>query len=167
MRFPVFFLASALAVSMYAGGAMAAEMKTDVSRAPYAGTTAALKGDFDGDGRQDEVAFTADEDDREGVRQTIWLRLGNGDEVRVMSLDAALATQVQRAPAADYALDCGSFSDHCGETLRTTTDSLVLSLDQGMTVLVHWNGSAFDQDFVRSDEVRLSRAVATLFALNP
>ncbi|MFT3995893.1 MAG: hypothetical protein QM667_00680 [Asticcacaulis sp.] len=155
--------AALVTVMMMAGPVMAAEMHTDARQAPYVGLSASLKGDFDGDGRLDDVAFTADG----GDRQAVWLRLGNGQEVQVMSLDARLAAQVQRAPAGGYALDCGSFADHCGADIRTTADSLVLSLDDGVNVLVHWTGKSFDQDFIRSDEVRLSRAVATLFAFNP
>jgi len=163
MRFAVPFLVSSFALCLLTGAATAAEMKPDLRQAPFGGVTNTLKGDFDGDGRLDDVAFMPEE----GERQAVWLRLGNGQSVRVISLDARQAAQIERAPAADYALDCGSFADQCGDSLRTTTDGLVLSLDEGMTVLVHWNGSAFDQDFIRSDEVRLSRAVATLFAFNP
>lgn len=143
--------------------ASAADLRADVSKAPFTGLSASLKGDFDGDGRLDDVVFSAED----GDRQAVYMRLGGGEEVKVISLDARLAAQVQRAPAATYQVDCGSFADHCGGDIKTQTDGLILSLDEGVTVLVHWNGEAFDQDFVRSDEVRLSRAVATLFAFNP
>lgn len=156
-------LVAVVAGMMLAGTAGAADLRTDVSKAPFSGLSASLKGDFDGDGRIDDVVFSAED----GDRQAVYMRLGRGEEVKVISLDARLAAQVQRAPAATYQVDCGSFSDHCNGDIETHTDGLILSLDDGVTVLVHWNGQAFDQDFVHSDEVRLSRAVATLFAFNP
>ncbi|ESQ81358.1 hypothetical protein [Asticcacaulis sp. YBE204] len=149
-----------------AGSVSAAELKADVVKAPYAGLAAPLKGDFDGDGRQDDVWFSQDDD----ARQSVYIRLNRAEgaeDLKVMSLDAKLTPQAQRAVAADYKVDCGAFADNCTDGVRLTTDGLILSLDEGMTVLIHWTGKGFDQDFIRSDDVRLSRAVATLFALNP
>lgn len=142
----------------------AASLKPNGFMSSAARETIVLKADFDGDGHMDDVWLSPDED---GSRLGVYIRLnraGGSTEYRVTAIDADLAAQVQHAPASAYKRDCGDFASACeADALTLAHDGLIVSLDEGVNVLVHWSPEGFQQDFIASDEVRLRRAVATLF----
>jgi len=128
-------------------------------------------GDFDGDGHVDQLYLVTEADTG---RVAVHVRLNRADgvqDIRVTSLDvgAASTPNVQVVPAGSaYAADCGTYSSDCHEgTLKADHDSVLLSLDGSTSVLIHWTGAKFDQDFVHSNDSLLAHAVAALYAVNP
>ncbi len=126
-------------------------------------------GDFDGDGTRDAL-FLVNEPDSDRVAVHVRLNKATGaEDVRVTSLDghASAASDLRVVAAGQYVLDCGSFSDSCGaHTVEALNQSLIIGLEGGLTVLVHWQGDHFEQDFVRSDDAVLARALSGLYASN-
>ncbi|MFT4091040.1 MAG: hypothetical protein QM645_09935 [Asticcacaulis sp.] len=130
---------------------------------------AQLTADLNGDGLKDDIWFSHNGQDRLNLH----VRFSGsalGDDMYdhiVTGLDVAQAHQLQSAPAGTYRLDCGDFSSACAQdAVHTAHDGLILSLDEGLTILIHWNGETFEQDFVASNTVRMQRAMAVRFALN-
>ena len=128
----------------------------------------ARQGDFDGDGRMDDLYLV---DEPETGRVAVHVRLNTAEgpkDFRVTSLDmdvdAALNLNVVHAGL--YQADCGSFSTDCSAGITTHTDSLMLGTGGGTSVLVHWQGDHFEQDFVRNDEAMMAQALSALYALN-
>lgn len=118
-----------------------------------AADTVAREGDFDGDGRRD-VLYLIDEPATGRVAVHVRLNTAAGArDVRVSSYDGqATASMPRIVPAGHYAGDCGSFATDCGQAdIVTTSDSLALDLGDGVTVLMHWQGDRFDQDFIKPD----------------
>ncbi len=93
------------------------------------------------------------------------------EDIRVTSLDVggAATPNLQVVPAGtSYATDCGTYSSDCHDgTLKADHDSVLLGLDGSTSVLIHWTGAKFDQDFVHSNDSLLAHAVAALYAVNP
>jgi hypothetical protein len=164
MRTAAGFIVMLMSMSLSMPVVAATFKDTQISQNPF--SAQGIKGDFNGDGMPDEVWFSH-ETDTDRVKVNIRLnRLDGVENIQVTSLDANLTANVQSAPASAYQRDCGDFSSDCEQArLVTKTDALLLSLNEGITVLVYWNGQQFEQDFVASDELRLRRAVSTLSAL--
>ena len=128
-------------------------------------------GDFDGDGRVDQLYLVTEADTG---RVAVHVRLNRADgvqDVRITSLDVAGSAtpnlQVVHA-GATYATDCGTYSSDCQQgKLKADHDSVLLGLDGSTSVLIHWTGAKFDQDFVHSNDSLLAHAVAALYAVNP
>jgi hypothetical protein len=115
--------------------------------------TAAREGDFDGDGRRDALYLVNDPaTGRIAVHVRLNTEAGQHD-IRVSSYDANSGASLPRVvPAGRYAPDCGSFATDCGQAdIVTRSDSLALDLGDGVTVLMHWQGDRFDQDFIKPD----------------
>ncbi len=139
--------------------------------APATAQSAVRSGDFDGDGRVDQLYLVTEADTG---RVAVHLRLNRADgvqDIRVTSLDVAgsATPNLQVVPAGTrYATDCGTYSADCHEgTLTADHDSVLLGLDGSTSVLIHWTGAKFDQDFVHSNDSLLAHAVAALYAVNP
>ena len=139
--------------------------------APATAGSAVRSGDFDGDGRVDQLYLVTEADTG---RVAVHVRLNRADgveDVRVTSLDVggAATPNLQVVPAGTrYAADCGTYASDCHDgTLKADHDSVLLGLDGSTSVLIHWTGARFDQDFVRSNDSLLAHAVAALYAVNP
>lgn len=132
--------------------------------------TAVRSGDFDGDGRIDQLYLVTEDSGRVALHVRLDRATGPQD-IRVTSVDIsdASAPNLQVVPAgAAYTADCGTYSSECREgKLTAAHDSVLLALDGSTTVLLHWTGAQFDQDFVRSNDSLLAHAVAALYAFNP
>ena len=126
-------------------------------------------GDFDGDGTRDAL-FLVNEPDSDRVAIHIRLnKAGGAEDIRVTSLDgrASAASDLRVVAAGQYVLDCGTFSDSCAaHTVEANSQSIIVSMEGGLTVLIHWQGDHFEQDFVRSDEAAMARALSSLYAAN-
>jgi len=127
-------------------------------------------GDFDGDGRVDQLYLVTEADTG---RVAVHVRLDRATgprDIRVTSLDVgtAAAPDLQVVPAGTaLAADCGTYASDCRQGVVTAPhDSIVLGLDSSTSVLIHWTGAQFDQDFVRSRDSLLAHAVAALYAEN-
>jgi len=173
MRMRSVLLGSVLALMM-TGGAMiasqagAATLMPDFNTLSRPDQTLVRSGDFDGDGRTDELYMVAEADTG---RVAIHVRLNRAEgvkDIRVTSLDSGNATpNLHVAAAGFYQADCGTYTTDCASNgIRTLQDSLILGLDGDTTVLLHWQGDHFEQDFIRNDEASLARALSALYALN-
>ncbi len=132
----------------------------------------ARAGDFDGDGRRDTL-YLVDEPATGRIAVHVRLNTAAGEhDIRVSSYDSHAGTTAPRiVPAGRYATDCGSYATDCGEAaIVTTSDSLALDLGDGVTVLMHWQGGRFDQDFIKPDAVApwagLADTMAEVYAAN-
>ncbi len=137
--------------SALAAGASASTMPHNVHLG--VADTVAREGDFDGDGRRDAL-YLVDEPATGRVAVHVRLNTAAGErDLRVSSYDAQSGASMPRiVPAGHYAADCGSFATDCGQGgIVTTSDSLALDLGDGVTVLMHWHGDRFDQDFIKPD----------------
>lgn len=127
-------------------------------------------GDFDGDGRADTLYLVNEAD---SGRVAVHIRLDRVDgpqDMRVTSLEAGAfdPPNLRVVPAGAYAPDCGTYAAGCtSKPIEAAHDSVMLGLDGTTTVLLYWNGSHFEQDFVKSDDTILAHAVAALYAVNP
>lgn len=138
-------------LSALAGQSLASDMPYNLHAA--GADLQARAGDFDGDGRQDAL-YLVDEPATARVAVHIRLNTTAGErDMRVSSYDGAAGASAPRiVPAGHYATDCGSFATDCGQgDIVTTSDSLALDLGDGVTVLMHWQGGRFDQDFIKPD----------------
>ncbi len=126
-------------------------------------------GDFDGDGRRDDLYLT-DEDGTGRVAVHVRLNTAEGArDIRVTSLDMDVdsSPDLSVVPAGAYAADCGNFATNCGAGVVAAHDSLMLGLGSGSSVLMHWQGDHFETDFVHNDEAEIARALSALYASNP
>ncbi len=125
-------------------------------------------GDFDGDGRRDSLYFSAEPgSDRIAVHARLNTISGPRD-IRVTSLDiSAAAPGVRVVPAGAYAADCGNVVRDCGPAITAAHDSLILGMDSGTSVLLHWQGDHFEADFVHNDDAGMDRVLSALYAANP
>lgn len=166
-------LRSIILAAMCAAGlssaAQAATLTPDLHSLKPALTTE-RRGDFDGDGRVDQLYLVTEADTG---RVAVHVRLDRAtgpQDIRVTSLDvgAAAAPDLQVVTAGTaLAVDCGTYASDCHQGLMTAAhDSILLSLDGSTSVLIHWTGGQFDQDFVRSRDGLLAHAVAALYAEN-
>ena len=132
---------------------------------------AVRSGDFDGDGRVDQLYLVTEADTGRVAVHVRFDRAAGPQDLRVTSLDvdASSAPNLQVVAAGTaLAADCGTYSSDCREgTLKAAHDSILLGLDGSTSVLIHWTGAQFDQDFVRSNDALLAHAVAALYAANP
>jgi hypothetical protein len=161
--------------SMVVGGvaitklAHASTLTPDFNALSRHDTTALRDGDFDGDGRVDELYLVSEADTG---RVAIHVRLNTADgaqDIRVTSLDSGnAAPNVHVVGAGVYAADCGTYTTDCANAgVHTQHDSLIVSLDNDTSVLLHWQNDHFETDFVRNDEARMAHALSALYALNP
>ena len=139
--------------------------------APATAQPVVRSGDFDGDGRVDQLYLVTEADTG---RVAVHVRLNRADgvqDIRITSLDVggAATPNLQVVSAGTrYATDCGTYSSDChADTLMANHDSVLLGLDGSTSVLIHWTGAKFDQDFVHSNDSLLAHAVAALYAVNP
>jgi len=156
------------------GGAMittlahAATLTPDFNSLSHPAQPVSREGDFDGDGRIDELYMVSEADTgRVAVHVRLNTVAGNRD-IRVTSLDSGDATpNLHVVSAGLYPADCGTYTTDCAANgIQADHDSLVLGLDGDTTVLLHWQSDHFEQDFIRSDEARMARALSALYALN-
>lgn len=152
-----------------AASAHASQMTPDLNAMASPHALQPRGGDFDGDGSRDAL-FLVNEPDSDRVAVHVRLNKATGPEdIRVTSLDARAsgASDLRIVAAGQYVLDCGSFSDSCtGHTVEARNQCLIIGLEGGLTVLVHWQADHFEQDFVRSDEAVMARALSGLYAAN-
>ena len=159
-----------LAAGLYlaAGSGQAASLMPSVSALNPA-FDLTRQGDFDGDGRSDTLYLIGEDSGRTAVHIRLNTAAGTQD-VRVTSIDLpdGSVPDIQVVKAGAYRADCGNFSSECDQASVTAShDSLILGLDDGVSVLAHWQNDHFEQDFVRSDEALMAHAVAALYAVNP
>ena len=158
----------AAGLCLAAGSSQAASLMPNVSALNPA-FDLTRQGDFDGDGRTDTLYLIGEDSGRTAVHIRLNTVAGTQD-VRVTSIDLpqGVVPDVQVVKAGAYRADCGNFSSDCAQASVTAAhDSLILGLDGGVSVLAHWQGDHFEQDFVRSDEALMAHAVAALYAVNP
>lgn len=163
-----------LLTALAAGGMMIASLADASTLAPdfnslsRPGQPLVRTGDFNGDGRGDEL-YMVSEADTGRVAIHVRLNTNHGDrDIRVTSIDSGnTAPNLHIAAAGLYQVDCGTYATDCAASgIRTTHDSLILGLDGDTTVLLHWQGDHFETDFIRNDEARMARAFSALYALN-
>lgn len=153
----------ALALAGFAGIAEAAHVSPDLRQ--HNMTQPTLRdGDFDGDGRIDSLRLV---NEANTGRIGVHVRLADGRDQRVTSFDASAAPALRVVPAGAFAVDCGNFSTTCADApITTQADGLILAMDGGISVLLHWQDGQFAQDFVRSDEADMARVASALYAVN-
>ncbi len=156
-----------LGVLLGAMPAMSATLTPDMG--PLSASQGRLErdGDFDGDGRRDDLQLVAEADDRVAVH----VRLNTADGVRDVNVTRIEASanapmNVQVVKAGSYVSDCGDYAEGCQARIEAMHDSLVFGLSDGVTVLAHWQGDHFEQDFIRQDEAMLAQSLAGLLASN-
>jgi hypothetical protein len=155
--------AMALMLAGVAGLSEAAQLAPDL-RLHQKAQPALRNGDFDGDGRMDTLRLV---NDAGAGRIAVHVRLADGHDQRVTSFDASAVPTLRVVSAGSYAVDCGNFSNSCTEApIAMTTDGLILAMDGGVSVLLHWQDGQFAQDFVRSDEADMARVASALYAVN-
>ncbi|MGA9659908.1 MAG: hypothetical protein WBQ60_12535 [Asticcacaulis sp.] len=147
--------------------ASAAQLMPDLSAHGFTNRAVLRDGDFNGDGRLDELYFVT-ENDTGRIALHVRLNLPQGDkDMRVTSFDSSRTPDLQLAHAGYYRMDCGTYSDDCSQKgITTTQDSLIMGMSGGVNVLLHWQDDHFEQDFVKSDEVAMTRALSVLYAVN-
>lgn len=121
-------------------------------------------GDFNGDGRLDVLRLV---NEAETGRIAVHVVVAGGEDQRVTSFDATQAPALRVVPAGHFAVDCGNFSNQCADApIATIADGLILAMEGGISVLLHWQDGQFAQDFVRSDEADMARVASALYAVN-
>jgi hypothetical protein len=158
-------IAAVCVLAVAAGSASAATFTPDLNPLHAAHETQLRDGDFDGNGQIDDLYLVAEESGRVAVH----VRLNGTRELRLTSLDvpANTAPNLQVVAPGAFDSDCGDYASDCAGAIVTRHDSLLLSLDGGASVLVHWQDGRFEQDFVRQDDATAVRALAGLLAFNP
>lgn len=155
--------AMAVMLAAVAGLAEAAQLSPDLRLHQNAQPTL-RDGDFDGDGRVDTLRLV---NDAGTGRIAVHVRLADGHDQSVTSFDASAAPTLRVVAAGHYAVDCGNFSNSCADApIALKTDGLILAMDGGVSVLLHWQDGQFAQDFVRSDEADMARVASALYAVN-
>ena len=169
----IVLMASAVATLAVVGESSVAQASTLIPdfHAPASAQPTVRSGDFDGDGRIDQLYLVTEADTGRVAVHVRFNRADGVQDVRVTSLDVggAATPNLQVVPAGTrYAVDCGTYSSDCqAGTLTADHDSVLLGLDGSTSVLIHWTGAKFDQDFVQSHDSLLAHAVAVLYAVNP
>ncbi len=159
----------AVAMMVVSVAAHASTLTPDFSMLHASNQTLARDGDFDGDGRRDDLYLSTEADTG---RVAVYVRLNTADgarDIRVTSLDADVDSPLDLhvVHAGTYAADCGNFASDCGAGVKADHDSLILGLDSGSSVLMHWQNDHFETDFVRNDEAQMARALSAMYAVNP
>lgn len=156
--------AIAMVVMGLTGSAHAAHLSPDLRMHGQA-ETPLRDGDFDGDGRVDSLRLVNESD---SGRIAVHIRLAAGaTDQRVTSFDASAKPALRVVPAGAYAVDCGNFASDCKDApVLLRSDGLILAMDGGISVLLHWQEGQFIQDFVRSDEADMARVASALYAVN-
>ena len=155
-----------LGLAGIAGAGQAASLMPNISALNPA-FDLSRQGDFDGDGRVDTLYLITEDSGRTAIHIRLNTASGSQD-VRVTSLDlpAGATPDLQVVKPGAYRADCGNFSSDCQQVAITAAhDSVILGLDGGVSVLAHWQGDHFEQDFVRNDEALMAHAVAALYAV--
>lgn len=156
------------AAVLTAAPVQASPLLPDFSPLTTAAQTLEHGGDFDGDGRRDDL-YLSTEPDSGRVAVHVRLNTASGPrDIRVTSLEAAgnAPVDLHVAAAGTYAADCGNFLSDCGPAVVAAHDSLILGLDSGSSVLMHWQDDHFETDFVRNDEAQMARALSAMYAVN-
>lgn len=154
-----------LAISTLAN---ASTLTPDLSRPSLTDQTVSRDGDFDGDGRRDEL-YLVSEADSGRIAVRVHLNKINGtQDVRVTAFDGgAGAPDLRVVKAGHYQAECGTFTSDCATAgIEAAHDSLLLGMDGATGLLLHWQGDHFEQDFVRNDEAAMAHAFSALYALN-
>lgn len=168
------FALKTLFLSFCLGGlalsASASTLLPDFNRMAPLNSVALQTGDFDGDGRPDELYLTAE---HETGRVAVHIRLNKvtgSEDIRVTSLDAGdnRIPELRVVSAGKYSADCGTYSSACSkQKIVAEYDSLVFAAGGETKVLLHWSGDHFEQDFVRGDDAFMAIAISSLYAVNP
>jgi hypothetical protein len=163
-----------MALAAIAGTASAASLSPHFDTLSPPSADLPRTGDFDGDGRTDQLVLVAEPDDG---RVAVHVELNTVDgvkDVRVTSFAAGhdVGPDLRIVAAGAYVGDCGSFSTDCESHVTAAHDSLMLGLAGGASLLIHWQATGKDaghfvEDFVRSDEAMMAHALAALYAANP
>ncbi|ESQ75996.1 hypothetical protein [Asticcacaulis sp. AC402] len=155
-------IAAVCVLALAAGSAQAATFTPDLSPRNAAHEAQLRAADFDGNGQVDDLYLVAEDSGRVAVH----VRLNGALDIRVTSLDsqANTAPNLQVVAPGTFDRDCGDYASDCAGAILTRHDSLILGLQGGASVLVHWREGAFEQDFVRADEAMAARALAGLLA---
>ncbi|EGF91452.1 hypothetical protein ABI_28680 [Asticcacaulis biprosthecium C19] len=158
-------IAAVCVLAFVSGSAVAATLTPDLNPLHTTHETQLRDGDFDGNGQLDDLYLVAEDSGRVAVH----VRLNGTRDLRITSLEAAANTtpNLQVVAPGAFASDCGDYASDCAGAIVTRHDSLILGLDGGASVLVHWQDGRFEQDFVRRDDAAAVRALAGLLALNP
>ena len=154
-----------LAISTLAN---ASTLTPDLSRPSLTDQTVSRDGDFDGDGRRDEL-YLVSEADTGRIAVHVHLNTLNGtQDIRVTAFDGgASAPDLRVVKAGHYQAECGTFTSDCATAgIKAAHDSLMLGMDGATGLLLHWQDDHFEQDFVRSDEAAMAHAFSALYALN-
>ncbi|MDI7775498.1 hypothetical protein [Asticcacaulis sp. EMRT-3] len=163
-----------MGMSLMTGAAQAAVMTPDFNALSQTAPELPREGDFDGDGRTDQLMLVAEPN---SGRIAVHIRLNTAQgykDIRVTSFDSAegAAPDVRVVHAGAYASDCGSYATDCTASIRAQHDSVLIGLDGGASLLVHWQAAQagqagqFEQDFVHSDEALMAHALSALYAMN-
>lgn len=148
--------------------ANASTLTPDLSRPSLTDQTVSRDGDFDGDGRRDDL-YLVSEADTGRIAVHVHLNTVNGtQDIRVTAFDGgAGAPDLRVVKAGRYQAECGTFTSDCATAgISAAHDSLMLGMDGATSLLLHWQGDHFEQDFVRSDEAAMAHAFSALYALN-
>ncbi|ESQ91497.1 hypothetical protein ABAC460_05800 [Asticcacaulis sp. AC460] len=158
-------IAAVCVLAVATGSATAATFTPDLNPLHAAHESQLRDGDFDGNGQTDDLYLVAEDSGRVAVH----VRLNGTRDLRITSLEAPANTAPDLRVVAPGAFDsdCGDYASDCGGAIVTRQDSLILGLDGGTSVLVHWQDGRFEQDFVRRDDATAVRALAGLLAFNP
>jgi hypothetical protein len=158
-------IAVVCALVLAAGSAQAATFTPDLSPLHAADDTQLRDADFDGNGQIDNLYLVAEDSGRVAVH----VRLNGTQDLRITSLEAPANTapNLQVVAPGTFDSDCGDYATDCAGTIHARHDSLILGLQGGASILVHWRDGGFEQDFVRADETMAVRALAGLLAFNP
>ncbi|OYW76202.1 MAG: hypothetical protein B7Z26_10765, partial [Asticcacaulis sp. 32-58-5] len=93
-------------------------------------------------------------------------RVDGVQDIKVTSVSAREGYSLRVAGDESFRRDCGDGASCEAGSFRAPYDSVLVSLEAGMDVLVYWNGKSFEQDFVSSDEVLMRRALSALYAFD-
>ncbi len=171
MRQGLFAVIGAGMLCLSAGAVHAASLDFKPHAAAKVQESPLREGDFDNDGRTDQVLILPEAGTD---RYEIQIRFNHADGVntqRVMTLGAEAFTpesdmELKVVPAGRFVVDCGDYSEDCEATvIDSSGDSLRLSMG-GASVLMYWDGDRFVQDFVKTDAPATERALGLLGALS-
>lgn len=157
-------------MSLIAGSATAASLSFMPRVLDKSAQAPVREGDFDNDGRVDQVLILPEAGTGRFEIQIRFNRSEGTQTRRVMTLGAEAflpdsGLELQVVPAGRYEVDCGDYSDDCtADVIDATSDSLRLSMS-GASVLMYWDGERFVQDFVKTDALENDRATERALGL--